>query len=406
MHQNDQAPTHARPPVHLALQGALRATVIGAVALGALTSASRTAQAYPQWQFTSGTSRCNQCHLAPAGGGPLTPYGRDAVGEDLSTFTGNGGLLHGALELPPRLAIGGDFRGAFVAKDVKDHDGAKVAVFPMQADLNAWVNVWAGLSLTASAGLRGQAQRADAVVPTQNYQPIPASRLISREHYVSFMPARLGPYVRAGRFFAPFGLRLAEHIVAIRRDLGFNQLEESYNVSGGFLEPHWELHLTAFSADIVRNIGGHEAGGAAYFERRLFDVVAVGAQAKAARGLGVNRAIGGLVAKVHVPVMRSLLLAEGNVVRLGFPGSEIGPRYQFVGAAGLASVPMRGFMLTVLAERKDGDLRVPGAAMVAGLGMLSWFPYPHVELQLTGVLQAPDAAARSTLLLAQLHYFL
>src|SRR4029453_2911043 len=73
------------------------------------------AQAYPMWQLSTGAARCNQCHYAPGGGGLLTSYGRDAVGEDLSTFGGDGAFLHGAVTLPGWLAIGGDLRGAFVA---------------------------------------------------------------------------------------------------------------------------------------------------------------------------------------------------------------------------------------------------------------------------------------------------
>jgi len=36
----------------------------------------------------------------------LTSYGRDAAGEDLATFGGNGALLHGLGTLPPWLALG------------------------------------------------------------------------------------------------------------------------------------------------------------------------------------------------------------------------------------------------------------------------------------------------------------
>ena len=66
---------------------------------------------------STGATRCNQCHFAPAGGGPINSYGRDAVGEQLSTFGGNGAFAHGAVHLPTWLALGGDFRGAFVAND-------------------------------------------------------------------------------------------------------------------------------------------------------------------------------------------------------------------------------------------------------------------------------------------------
>src|SRR3954469_6079113 len=96
--------------------------------------APRAAQAYPQWQFSSGTSRCNQCHFAPAGGGLITNYARDAVGEDLSSFQGNGGFLHGAVELPGWLALGLNARGALVRSDVHNPDGPQTAIFPMQLD--------------------------------------------------------------------------------------------------------------------------------------------------------------------------------------------------------------------------------------------------------------------------------
>ena len=38
-----------------------------------------------------------------------------------------------------------------------------------------------------------------------------AGRFISREHYLMYRPEAMGIYARVGRFFAPFGLRLAEH---------------------------------------------------------------------------------------------------------------------------------------------------------------------------------------------------
>jgi hypothetical protein len=365
------------------------------------------AQAYPQWQLSSGVGRCNQCHLAPAGGGPLTSYGRDAVGEDLSTFNGNGAFLHGALALPSRIVVGGDLRGALLAKDVQDPAGAKLAAFPMQADLDVWVTLWAGLSVYLNGGFRGQVRSPDSVVPAQNFQPIDESRYITREHYVSWQRERLGPYVRAGRFYAPFGLRLSEHITYIRRDLGFNLLEESYNLSGGFVQNAWELHVTAFGADVLRHIGSHETGGAAYYERRfLDDTLAVAVQSKVAWGLGSNRVIGGGVAKYYLAPLRTLFLAEGDLVRRTFDGDQVAARYQFVGAAGFALLPLRGLMATFLAERNQGDLKVRDTAVNALTSLFSWFPYAHFELQVVGQLQFPAAGQTAKTVLTQLHYFL
>ena len=95
----------------------------------------RSAAAYPQWQLVPGAVRCNECHYAPGGGGLINSYGRDAIGEQLSTFEGDGEFLHGKVTPPRWLALGGDLRGAFVANGVQDPNGATVAAFPMQADV-------------------------------------------------------------------------------------------------------------------------------------------------------------------------------------------------------------------------------------------------------------------------------
>ena len=201
----------ARPPSFLAFAFV--------VVLGA-----RPAEAYPQWQLSTDIQRCDQCHYAPEGGGLINNFGRDFVGEE-STFGGNGDFLHGAATLPSWLALGADVRGAFASEDVGDVNGASAAVFPMQADAMARVSYHL-VSFSGTVGFRGQVRSDDSLVPLQNYQPITDSRLISREHYVLVRAGALGGYLRAGRFFAPFGLRLAEHIVYVRRDLGFATMEE------------------------------------------------------------------------------------------------------------------------------------------------------------------------------------
>src|SRR6476661_1693015 len=103
-------------------------SLLGLVVLSAAGLAPRVAQAYPQWQFSSGTSRCNQCHFAPAGDGLITNYARDAVGEDLSSFQGNGAFLHGAVELPSWLALGANLRGAILRQDNGSPEGAQTAI--------------------------------------------------------------------------------------------------------------------------------------------------------------------------------------------------------------------------------------------------------------------------------------
>jgi hypothetical protein len=373
--------------------------------LAALLALPGVARAYPQWQFTSGSTRCNVCHFAPAGGGLHNAHGRDATGDELSTLSGNGDLLHGTMPLPSWLALGGDLRGAYATRDVQDPNGPTSAFFPMQADLHVRVDFNHGLSAYAIGGLRGQVRANRPIVPTQNYQPIYTSRLVSREHWAMYQPAPQGWYARAGRFFAPFGLRLAEHVTYGRRDLGFNHLEESYNASGGYLANLWELHLTAFAPDFFRHIGGQDAGLAAYYERRVLDETgAIALQARHGAGQGVQRTVAGVVGKYHIEPLHTLLLTEVNGIHVTLP--TLAGRNQLMGALGVVVLPVRGVVVTLLGERFHEDVKVSGAAWNAGSLFLNWFPYPHVELQIMGRLDAPLGTPVTRTLFLQLHYYL
>jgi hypothetical protein len=369
------------------------------VVLGGVGSAA----AYPQWQFSSGASRCDQCHFAPAGGGLINSFGRDADGEDFSTFGGDGALLHGVAKLPSWVALGGDLRGAFATQDVQDLNGTSVAAFPMQADAEGRFS-YGLLSFYGVAGLRGQVRSNEPVVPEQNYQPVTASRFVSREHYLTLRASAIGGYLRAGRFFAPFGLRMAEHILYVRRDLGFGTMEETYNLSSGYVAERWEVHVTAFAPDFVRHMGSREGGLTAYFERRFKDVAAAALQARLAVGPGMTRTIVGGVGKYWIAPLRTMLLAEADFVRRDI--DTIPPSYQFVGAGGFSVLPVKGLMATVLGERSQVDLAVRDSTYHATTGLLSWFPYAHVELQALGRVQIPTGGQVAKTFLMQLHYFL
>ncbi|HVR02224.1 MAG TPA: hypothetical protein VMT47_08835, partial [Polyangia bacterium] len=58
--------------------------ITGLIAAIVLLAGARQAAAYPQFQFSSGTNRCGQCHFAPSGGGLLTSWGRDESADTIS----------------------------------------------------------------------------------------------------------------------------------------------------------------------------------------------------------------------------------------------------------------------------------------------------------------------------------
>jgi hypothetical protein len=382
---------------------AFRPTLALAALLALTLGATRAAQAYPQWQFAAGASRCDQCHFAPAGGGLVNGFGRDAAGEELATFGGDGAFLHGFAKLPAWVALGADLRGALAAQDVDDLNGTNVAVFPMQADAEGRF-AYGLFSFYGVAGLRGQVRSSSDVVPLQNYQPVSASRFVSREHYVMLRASALGGYVRAGRFFAPFGLRMAEHVLYVRRDLGLGTLEESYNLSSGYVAERWELHATAFAPDFLRHMGSREGGVTAYAERRFADVAAAAVQARLAVGPGMTRTIAGAVGKYWLEPLRTLFLAEADFVRRDI--ATVAPSYQLVGVGGLSVLPVKGVMVTLLQEHEQVDLAVRGSTYDASTALVSWFPYAHCELQAMARLQLPAGGQSAQTFFLQLHYFL
>jgi hypothetical protein len=367
-------------------------------------AAPRIAQAYPQWQFSSGTSRCNQCHFAPAGGSLITNYARDAVGEDLSTFQGNGGFLHGAVELPSWLALGADLRGAFLRQSNGSPDGPLNALFPMQADAYGRVAFAEAFSLQVTVGYRGQARKSPSGVGDNNYLPATADRFISREHYLMWRSGALGPYVRVGRFFAPYGLRLSEHTAYVRRDVGFNLLDETYGLSGGIVQNEWELHATAFIPDVVRSFGHREKGLAAMFERRFADAVALGVDTRLGFSDDAKRLGGGLFGKGYIGVAKTLFMAQVDLFRL--TGNSGTGSNQLVGYFGPTVFPFRGLWLSAYGEVSQTDIRVKGTATEAINGQLNWFFYPHFELIVQARMQTPQQETAAKYILAQLHYFL
>ena len=159
------------------------AAVVLASALAVLAFGPSRAEAYPEFQFATGATRCSECHLAPVGGGLLTDFGRGEAGDTIAG-AGDGAFLHGLVELPSWLALGGDVRVGGLARQGR---GTEAAVFPMQAELAAHLG-FEGLSIDGTFG---------ALAAIRDAGPL-AERLGSREHYVMYEPESKGWYLRAG----------------------------------------------------------------------------------------------------------------------------------------------------------------------------------------------------------------
>jgi hypothetical protein len=383
------------------------ALAVFAVLSCALLSARR-AEAYPQFQFSSGTNRCGQCHYSPAGTGLITSWGRDESGDTLSRG-GDGRFLHGAWTPPSWLALGGDVRLVSMVNNSGGPESPELVSFPMQADIYIRAAFGDAFSLNIIAGDRGIVRPEDQSIGGRASSAL--DRFITREHFLMWRPSATGPYARAGRFFAPYGLRLVEHPFYVRRFTGSNLYEEPYAVSGGFVEDDWEVHVTGFVPvprgfpDPLQSIGYRESGVAVYGEKRVGGMAAVALQTRIGIGSEESRYQGGAVAKLWVDQAKLLFMGEADVIRQVIKGTGAG-QTQFVSYAGLTFFPIRGLMTGVAYERFQENLSVSKTGHDAYDLEINFFPWAHIELVMLGRRQSNGDGSPATLGMLQFHYYL
>ncbi len=393
----------------------MRATFFVVVLAAIIALSARRAEAYPHFQLVSGSSRCSQCHVSPAGGSLLSAWGREESSDAISGG-GDGRFLHGLFELPEALALGGDLRAAALANDVGGTDGTELAAFPMQADL-AGAYTSGSLTFLAVIGARGRVRSGAPTSAASSGmldppQPNPGamvespslgSYVISREHYIMYRPDQgEGIYARAGRFAAPFGLRLADHTAYVRRYLGYNLLEETYGLGVGYLANSVEVHATGFVYDPLQGGPRKEAGGALLVEHDG-DSYIVGASARASLASTSTRYVAGLHGKVWL-ADKVLVQAEADGVREMFDGP--GNRWQLATYAGPVWVAARGLYVGAAYQAFAEDLQVRSVLRQGLDGWVSWLPIAHVEIMASARAQriGPHEHAYNAML--QLHYYL
>jgi hypothetical protein len=394
------------------LPASLRLGLAVAVAVIVHLAGIGPAAAYPQFQFSTYSARCNLCHFSPSGGGLINGFGRSESGETISRG-GNGEFLHGLWSPPELLGLGVDLRGAGMIKD--NAEEPQLLGFPMQADLYGRV-AFSGISANVTLGLRGAARGVPA--PAGEERGV-LDRLVSREHYLMYETGYW--YVRAGRFLAPHGLRTQDHSEYIRRYLGQHTLEETYNLSGGYVADEYEWHATAFAPAPVFVLSGNSAldnapvgndgvGATFYYENRNDEQNgSFGAQLRAEVRDTLSRYWAGGLYKRFYEQQKLMVLSQLDL-GVGMFGSDIDadPMLMLSAHLGLTYFLTRGVMLNAVVERYDPDVLFSGRARDAASLTVQYFPLAHLELHLIGrmELQGQDYAAPVPMGLLMLHYYL
>ncbi len=180
------------------------------------------ANAFPELT-RHGYVSCTACHVAPNGGGALTPYGRNLSRELLSTWGAprEAEVLHGALPEKwmkdldeSKFRFGGD------ARWIQTHrENAAIRAgqfFLMQANIETAYDQgsWAiALSAGKIEDPRGKKE----------------FQFVSQRYY-GLLRFDDNSSLRAGRFPTAFGLNLADHTLSVRRPLGLGPEVERDNL--------------------------------------------------------------------------------------------------------------------------------------------------------------------------------
>lgn len=225
-----------------------------------------------------GYTNCSTCHLSPSGGGLLTQYGRSLSREALSTWGSESEELplHGLIQIPDSVMehffIGGDARYISVQKE--NSTGKTSDGFWMQAQMRFAV-AYEKIKFIFSTG------------KIKNPRESQAIKWEGTEYYLLWNP-RDEVYFRAGRFEPIYGIRLPDHNLWIKSELGFSPWIERDCSEIIFEGERQFLSLTGFQSTSAMAVSDQKTGYIAHFSQIIGERSRLGVSALNSEGQGVR----------------------------------------------------------------------------------------------------------------------
>ncbi len=208
-------------------------TIIAAV-FSLFIGQSHVAQAFPQFSG-DGYFSCTSCHVSTSGGDALTAYGRSFAEEKLTTwsFEGEGKALHGSMNIPEWLLVGGHVR--MIQVHYEDSKISQGNFFVMQREVDLG---YAGDALkfyVTVANERDEAGEYDTKTVTM---PKWVVRYDILEKFS----------VRAGKTPPKFGLNIADHNAYIRRNIGLGTEADEKLIEASYFSETIEVNISQSAA--------------------------------------------------------------------------------------------------------------------------------------------------------------
>ena len=181
-----------------------------------------------------GYVNCTSCHVSPSGGGVLTQYGRElsrAILSKWGTENQNESLFaYGVVKLPEWITAMGLYRNLYAYQNTPFISQGQYIFMQNDIETAAVLKEW---SFDLSLGYENKPTDVKVL-----------DHVISRRNYVAYRPTDELSF-RAGRFYPAFGILTSEHVIPTKRDLGWDEGQETYNLEGAWLGEKWNLYATA-----------------------------------------------------------------------------------------------------------------------------------------------------------------
>lgn len=307
--------------------------------------------AYPE-MIREGYASCGACHYSPSGGGQINQYGRSIAGDTLSTWgtPQAAETFFGAFNIAP-LDLQANSR--YLYHHYKDDQVEINQRFFMEKSVSLTWNPAENVSLLMSGGL---------------YGPDPKKV----EYRTYFGVVHMGPaWVRVGRFLPSFGYEIDDHTKAIKEFLG--QGKETVNAEVGYAHKYFEVTLA--------RVFGEQPN------LSLGDAPAVQQVAD----------WNGYTGKVNFFLARGVQVGVSEALTDdGTKKSHITSYHAFAGYHKIYSLmeyqvfapdDKRGYFMAGFEIFKGFHIRTEvdkTETKTETFGTIRWWPYPHMDLQLTG----------------------
>ena len=338
------------------VQRLLRTTGVLAAVLVSFWLGALSARAEPYLAIRSG-STCFSCHVNHTGGGQRNAFGA-GWGRTLLPWWKLEGtdLMDGSLT--KRLRLGTNLRGAYRGR--LPDSGSFIGSYEISE-----ANLYLSVEMVP-----------DRVTLYVDERVAPGSSS-SREAFALIRSRRAALYAKAGRFFLPYGWRLQDDDVPIRRFTGFNFASSDTGVEVGAEPGRWSLALavTNGSGGGVDIDNGKQVSFIGSYVRDMWRL-GVSASNNDLPG-SARRSLGGVFGGLRVGPVG--LIAEWDVIREDDITSA--SLYSEVAHLQLDWIPHDGIDIRAWWGEFDADRDLGGDVQEQmGLG-IDWTPIPGVQVR-------------------------